>query len=183
MKRGFTLILKRKLPFADAHGSFGIRAKGFTLIELLMVVAIVSALAITVFVALNPAQRLNDAQDARRTADVDAILSAVHQAIVDNKGSYPTNMPAAGTETQMGTDATGCAIATGGCAVTAAACVDLMTGTINLSKYLKTVPVDPTGGTTFTAGKTGYSVVVDANGIVTIRACGAEGSTDIYSSR
>lgn len=97
-------------------------------------------------------------------------------------------MPAAGTEAQLGTGASGCTIATGGCAVTAAACVDLMTGTYNLAKYLKSLPIDPLGGTAFTAAKTGYSVVVDSNGIVTVRSCGtgagtAEGTVDISSSR
>ncbi|MCI0564170.1 MAG: prepilin-type N-terminal cleavage/methylation domain-containing protein [Nitrososphaera sp.] len=156
--------------------------KAFTLIELLLVVAIIAVLAVAVFVALDPATRLKDAKDARRTSDVDSILTAIHQSIVDNKGSYPSNMPAAGTEVQLGTDAAGCAIATGGCAVTAAACNDLMTGTQNLAKYLKSMPIDPSGGTTYTAAKTGYAVVRDTNGIVTVKACGTEGTTTISSS-
>jgi prepilin-type N-terminal cleavage/methylation domain-containing protein len=158
-------------------------SKGFTLIELLVVITIIATLAVVVFVALNPAQRLEDARDARRTSDVDSLLTAIHQSIVDNKGSLPTNMPAAGTEAQIGTAASGCAIATGGCSVTQAACVDLMTGTNNLSKYLKSSPIDPTGGTTFTAAETGYSVNVDTNGIVTVKACGTEGTSNISSSR
>jgi len=161
---------------------------GFTLIELLLVVVIISALAVTVFVALNPAQRLKDTRDARRTSDIDTILTAIHQAVVDNKGSYPTNMPAAGTEAQLGTGSSGCAISTGGCSVTATACVDLMSGTLNLAKYLKSMPIDPLGGTSFTAAKTGYSVVVDTNGIVTVKACATgtgttEGTTNISASR
>ena len=156
------------------------KAKGFTLIELLVVIAIISALAVTVFVALNPAKRLSDSRDARRTADVDAILSAVHQYIVDNKGSLPAGMSNSMAETQLGSGASGCAIATGGCAVTGLGCVNLSTP---LATYLKTIPVDPKGGTTYTSAKTGYSVGVDANGIVTINACGTEGTTNIFSSR
>lgn len=156
---------------------------GFTLIELLLVVAIISVLAVAVFVALDPSTRLKNAKDARRTSDVDTILTAVHQAIVDNKGSYPSNMPAVGTEVQLGTDVTGCAIATNGCAAAAASCVNLMTGTINLSKYMASMTIDPTGGTTYTAGKTGYTIVRDTNGIVTVKACGAESGTNISSSR
>ena len=161
--------------------------KGFTLIELLMVVAIISALAVAVFVALNPAKRLKDAQDARRTADVDAILSAVHQSIVDNKGQYPVSMPPTDVWRQIGASATGCALATtyctGGTAVTDTTCANLMANGRNLRAYLAAIPVDPLGGTTYTASASGYSVMVDANGIVTIRACAAEGTTDIYSSR
>lgn len=159
------------------------RQAGFTLIELLIVITIIATLAVTVFVALNPAQRLKDAKDARRTSDIDSILTAIHQAIVDNKGSVPSNLPAAGTERQLGigdaTVATGCgtAIATNGCNTpTLTACADLMTGAINVSKYLKTMPIDPSGGTTYTAVKTGYSVARDANDIITITACNKEGT-------
>lgn len=161
--------------------------RGFTLIELLMVVAIISALAVAVFVALNPAQRLKDAQDARRTSDVDAILSAIHQSIVDNRGLYPVSMPPTGVWRQVGAAATGCALSTtyctGSTAVTDTTCANLMANGRNLGAYLASIPVDPLGGTTYTASTSGYSVMVNANGIVTIRACAAQGSVDIYSSR
>lgn len=149
----------------------------FTLIELLIVIVIIATLAVVVFVALNPAQRIKDARDARRTSDVETILNAIHTSIVDNKGSYPSGLSAGMSETQLGTSGTGCAVSTGGCAVTATACVDLTTP---LAKYLKSIPTDPNGGT---AAKTNYSVVVDTNGIVTVKACGTEGSTNISISR
>ncbi len=154
--------------------------KGFTLIELLIVVAIIAALAIAVFVALNPAQRLKDAKDARRTADADTILTAIHASIVDTKGALPTGLTTGMAETQLGTGVTGCAIATGGCAVVATACADLST---SLVKYLKSIPIDPSGAATYTSAKTGYSVTVDTNNIVTIKACGVEGATNISVSR
>lgn len=153
---------------------------GFTLIELLVVIALISALAVTVFVALNPGQRLKDSRDARRISDIDSILSAVHQYIVDNKGTAPTGLTT--TEMQLGTAASGCAIATGGCGVTTAACLDLSTP---LAKYLKSIPVDPLNGTVAT---TKYSVVQDTNGIVTVKACNTgtgttEGTVNISASR
>ncbi len=156
------------------------RQKGFTLIELLIVIAIISALAIAVFVALNPSQRLKDAHDARRTADADTVLTAIHASIVDGKGALPAGLSTGMAETQLGTGASGCAIATGGCSVVAAACVDL---SAPLVKYLKSMPIDPLGGATYTSAKTGYSVTVDANNIVTIKACGTEGATNISASR
>lgn len=152
--------------------------KGFTLIELLIVVAIIAALAIAVFVALNPAQRLQDANDARRSADADTILTAIHASIVDNDGALPTGLTTGMAETQLGTGGSGCAIATGGCSVVAVACVSP-----TLTAYLKSLPIDPIGGTTYTAAKTGYSVTVDANNIVTIKACGTQGTTNISVSR
>lgn len=160
-----------------------LKRRGFTLIELLLVVAIIAVLAVAVFVALDPAKRLKDAKDARRTADVDSILTAIHQSIVDNKGALPTGLTGGMIESQLGTGAAAvCSpVSTGGCGVPATtACVDLSTP---LAKYLKSIPVDPTGGTTYDATKTGYSVMVNANGIVTVRACGTEGTTNISASR
>lgn len=161
------------------------KSSGFTLIELLIVITIIAALAVTVFVALNPAQRLSDARDARRTSDVDSILTAIHATIVDNKGSYPTNMPAAGTVKQLGTGATGCALSgSGNCSVAAVDCADLMADTaIDLIPYLKSMPIDPLAGTTYTSAKTGYTVIRDVNGLVTVTACGTEAATDIAASR
>ncbi len=160
------------------------KSKGFTLIELLIVITIIGALAVTVFVALNPAQRLADARDARRTSDVDSILTAVHQSIVDNGGNLPTNMPAAGTVAQLGSAGVDCADYVGQDGVaaacgTVAACADLMSGTDNLSAYLASMPIDPVASD---ANETGYTVTVDANGIVTVASCVAEGTT-IQSSR
>lgn len=150
--------------------------KAFTLIELLLVIAIILILVVVVFVALNPVQRFKDTRDARRTQDVDAILSAIHAYIVDNKDSLPSGLSAGMAEAQLGTG-TGCAVSTGGCAVTTTTCLDLSTP---LVKHLKSIPIDPNGGT---AAKTNYSVVVDSNGLITVKACGTEGTTNISTSR
>jgi prepilin-type N-terminal cleavage/methylation domain-containing protein len=146
---------------------------GFTLIELLLVIGIIAILSVVVFVSLDPAKRFRDTRDARRTTDVNSILSS----IVDNKGALPTGMTAGMAERQLGTAASGCAVATGGCSVVNAACLDLATP---LAKYLKTIPMDPNTGT---AAVTGYSVGVDANGIVTVKACGTEGTSNVSVSR
>lgn len=153
--------------------------RGFTLIELLIVVALIAALAVGVFVALNPAQRLRDGRDSRRTSDVDTILSAVHASIVDNKGQLPTGLTAGMVNKQLGQAVTGCAIAWNACGVAGATdCVDL---TAPLAKYLKSIPVDP--NSTASASLTQYSIIVDSNGIVTVRACSSEGSGNISASR
>src|SRR5947209_14477914 len=108
--------------------------KGFTLIELLVVITIIATLAVVVFVALNPAQRLKDARDARRTADVDSILTAIHASIVDNKGTAPAGLSTA--EQLLGSSATGCTATVGACTGASAACLNLST---SLAKYLKTM--------------------------------------------
>jgi hypothetical protein len=74
------------------------------------------------------------------------------------------------SEAQLGTAGTGAAIATGGCTVVTTAALSLVTP---LAPYLKSIPIDPSG----TAALTKYSIEVSANGIVTVRACGAENTT------
>src|SRR5437868_6397351 len=82
--------------------------QGFTLIELLIVIVIITALAVTVFVALNPVKRTKDAREARRTSDVETILTAIHEYIVDNKGALPTGLSTGMAITQLGTAGAGC---------------------------------------------------------------------------
>jgi len=141
--------------------------KAFTLIELLVVIAIIAVLATVVFVALNPTKRFLDARNSRRYSDVETILTAVHEYAVDNGGVLPTGI--ATTEKQLGSCTTGGSTL---CTTAATACLDLSGGTL-LGKYLKTIPVDPQQAAATTT--TGYSVVVDANGIVTVKSCAAEG--------
>lgn len=145
--------------------------KGFTLIELLLVVAIIAILATVVIVALNPVKRLQDSRNARRYSDVDSILTAIHEYVIDNNGSLPAGITT--SELQLGTCASGGAAV---CTTAGAACLDLSTP---LAKYLKTIPVDPLG----TAATTYYSVVKDANNIVTVKACDAEDGATIAASR
>lgn len=165
------------LPHRDNMKSIN-HNKGFTLIELLLVVAIIAILAIIVFVALNPIKRFQDTRTARRTADVETILTALHLYINDNVGGLPSGLSKGMAEVQLGTATTGCAISTAGCSVTNASCLDL---SASMSAYLKSIPVDPSVATS--SGKTGYSVIVDNNGIITVRACEAEGGSQILTSR
>jgi prepilin-type N-terminal cleavage/methylation domain-containing protein len=146
--------------------------KGFTLIELLVVIAIIAILAVIVFVALNPVKRFQDSRNARRTQDAQSMLTAIHESIVDNGGTMPVGITT--SEQQLGTCTTGGNTL---CTTAAAACVDLST---TLASYMKSIPVDPGSGT---AATTGYSVVRDANNIVTIKACGAEAGAVIQASR
>lgn len=147
--------------------------QGFTLIELLVVIAILSILLVVVFAALNPAQRLADARDARRWNDVNNVLTALHECIVDNGGdaticglTEPTAL------SQIGTDGVGCNISCGS-DTTAAACIDLDADT-DLDPYIASFPLDPSGAT---AAQTAYAVTYDGNGILTVDACSGEGAT------
>lgn len=146
--------------------------KGFTLIELLVVIVIIAILAAVIFVALDPVTRFAQARNARRWNDVNNMLTAVHEYIVDNNGSLPTGLTAGMSETQLGTAGAGC----DDCG-SVAACVDLTTP---LATYMASIPLDPSNGT---AAETRYSVTVDANNIVTIQSCDAELSATIEVAR
>lgn len=159
-------------------------SKGFTLIELLVALTILTILAVSVYASLDPAKRLRDSKDARRAADVGEILNAIHQSIVDNKGTFPTNLPT--TEQQLGTgNATDCTAAVGTyCTGMTTGCVNLMIGGQSLTNYLASMPFDPNGGAVATAVKTGYSVKRDGTtGIVTVKACYTDGTTAVSASR
>jgi prepilin-type N-terminal cleavage/methylation domain-containing protein len=146
--------------------------KGFTLIELLVVIVVIAILAAVVFVALDPVRRFAEARNSRRWNDVNNILTAVHEYIVDNNGALPTGLSTGMAVTQLGTAGSGC----DDCG-TAAACVDLSTP---LARYLASIPEDPSTGST---AETRYSIEVDANNIITISACGAELSEAVSVSR
>lgn len=146
--------------------------RGFTLIELLVVIAIISTLATVVFVALDPVKRFQDSRNARRWTDVETILTAVHSYIVDNGGAMPAGVGA--TETQIGSGPSGCNTL---CVGASTGCANLATP---LAKYLKQMPTDPQNGT---AATTGYSIVKDTNNIITVKACGVEGTGTITVSR
>jgi len=154
------------------------KCAGFTLVELLLVMGIICILSVVTFTSLNPAQRFREARDILRMNDAKALLDAINTYAADNQGKYPDGLSKRMSELQLGTLVFGCRISTGGCNVTEEACLDL---SFPLKKYLKHIPIDPTS--IYSPANTGYSVVVDENDIVTVRACGTEGTTNIFAPK
>ncbi|MBI4079238.1 MAG: type II secretion system protein [Candidatus Levybacteria bacterium] len=72
---------------------------GFTLIELLVVIGILAVLFAIVLVAINPARQFSQANDTKRSSDVNALLNAIHQYAADNRGNLaPLGITATATE-------------------------------------------------------------------------------------
>lgn len=144
--------------------------KGFTLVELIVVIAIIAILAAAIFVAIDPARRLNEARNSTRSSDITTILDAVVKYQADNDGTHYSTIAAltAGEYHVIGTAGVGCDDA---CTAqtTQADCVDL--SSIG-SNYLASVPMDPKTGA---ATDTDYYLMVDANGAVTVGSCDPEG--------
>jgi prepilin-type N-terminal cleavage/methylation domain-containing protein len=145
---------------------------GFTLIEILIVIAIIPILATLVIVAINPTKQFADARNSQRVNDVNNIQAAIQQYVVTNKGVLPTGLNT--TEKQLGTCSSG---GNTGCSAAASGCLDLSS---TLAAYIPSIPKDPKSGTVVT---TLYSVVADANNIITVKACAAENSQTIQLSR
>jgi prepilin-type N-terminal cleavage/methylation domain-containing protein len=146
----------------------GLNKKGFTLIEVLLVIVIISILAGIVIVAINPARQLSQANNAERDSDVSAILNAVHQYAVDNRGAYPSAITS--TATVMGSTS---------------GLVNLCTDLV--PTYIAEMPFDPTASgaayTDCTSYNTGYTIVVDSDNRITVAAPSAELSETISVTR
>ena len=67
---------------------------GFTLIELLVVIGILAILLTIVLIAINPARQFAQSNNTRRRSDINAMLNAIHQYSVDNRGNIdPLGIP------------------------------------------------------------------------------------------
>lgn len=151
---------------------------GFTVLELLLVVGIIAILLSMSFVAIDPPRRFNQSRNTTRWSDITSLLRAVKTYQADSGGGLPgsTLDSNAATAQIIGESVTcaayscpaglpgGVSIPGTGCAVT-----DLDTA---LAAYLKSIPADPSSGS---ANDTKYWINKDANGLIEIGTCTAQG--------
>jgi len=148
---------------------------GFTLIELIIVVAIIAIIAGSVFVAIDPARRLQAARNSTRWADVTIVVESIKKFQVDNDGSLPstaTAIDSAATTYQiLGESVTCTGLTCGSLAMAATNCgVDALD--TDLDPYLRSVPQDPSTGS---SDNTRYYINKDTNNVIIVGACDAEG--------
>jgi len=132
-------------------------SRGFTLIEILVVIGMVAILATIVLIAINPTRQFQQARDSQRVSNVSAILNAIGQYAVDNKGSLPASI----TTTAQDIGNSGADL-----------CSDLV------PKYLPALPTDPGSThkgaalkeTDCSSYDADYKVVKDSNGRITVSA-------------
>lgn len=111
--------------------------KGFTLIELLVVIAIMAILFVGVAVMLNPLERMKEARDSKRIQLLQSVRTAVDIALTDGE------IALAGTPSALAEgDSVSGTLATDGSGWVK---VTTVAGKTGLTKYLPTLPADPSG--------------------------------------
>lgn len=120
-----------------------LREEGFTLIELLVVIAILGVLATIIVLAINPAEAQRKSRDTQRLSDLATLRKAIDLAIAEGDAVLPGTLavPVSGNSTgsRNSSDANNYI-------------------SMNVSKYLSVLPVDPrqaaTDATTLSDGTT-----------------------------
>lgn len=148
--------------------------KGFTLIELIIVIAVIALLAAATFVAINPAKRVGDAQDAQRWQDVTAIADAYQAYLADYAGTAPTTtLPYAAGVTLMITSSTPGTGNTNPANCIASQAANSAGKYIDLSAlvtggYIGQIPLNPSYTSTMS---TGYYMMRESSGRLIVGSC------------
>lgn len=141
-----------------------IKQRGFTLIELIIVVAIIGLLAAALFVAIDPAKRIGDANDSTRWSNVTAILNAMLTYIADVQ-TIPTSISGMNVGQYYVVGSGNTDGSTVGCSEAGELTTRSLYGNL-VDKYIATMPMDP-GYTT----STNYYIMRSTNNRITVGAC------------
>jgi len=141
---------------------------GFTLIELIIVVSIIALLAAAAFVAVDPAKRLGNANNAKRWADVTAIADAWQNYMVDYNGATPTTTQNINMKiTKFGGATSSNTVCDASTTSGGTIWIDpLVTG-----GYIGAIPYDPDSNIVDGTTSTGYYLQYNANNNLTVGSC------------
>jgi prepilin-type N-terminal cleavage/methylation domain-containing protein len=138
--------------------------RGLTLIEIVITIAIIAVLVGTYFLVANPAGQLAGARNSRRNTDLETIMLAVRQNIAD-QGNNQFGCTSAGA---IPTSTTNMGSAAGSYNI--APCL--------IPTYLNVMPFDPNATSAYYNSvadyNTGYSILMNASGSITLSAPHAE---------
>ncbi len=155
--------------------------KGFTLIELIIVVAIIALLAAATFVAVNPAKRIGEANDAQRWSDITAIAEAWVQYVTDNGGSAPTTTTDGITYAIANNSSPG-THSGDNCGPTTTT-EFLRLDVLPANGYLLDIPDDPLGADTTDPDKTDYYFYKGGSGgMIVVGACNKYSGATRYAT-
>ncbi len=168
-----------------------LKKSGFTLIELIVVVAIIAILAAATLVAVNPARRVGNAQNAQRWTDINAIADAWSAYLADNNSTPPTTTNAESTTLENTTYAISTSTeAINGGTHSNAHCTGVTTtqAMLNLKAlvtggYVGKIPHDPSYTYAGNNDHTKYYLFWSSNGTVTVGACTTYNSAVIKVTR
>ncbi|MCB9802996.1 type II secretion system protein [Candidatus Nomurabacteria bacterium] len=149
--------------------------KGFSLPGLIVSLAVFVILAAGLWVAVDPATRLNAAKDSRRNQDILVVAQALKDYVRNNQGQLPITGEITTTKKVLCDTAT-----TLTCAGDELECLVVDSSTDFLDSYLATLPVDPEK---INSADTGYYLTGDAAGNLLIGSCDYADSEVVFNTQ
>lgn len=136
------------------------------------IILIIAVMSILVFY-FNPSKKITEKRNTQRTEDVTKVLNGLTQFAADNGGVLPDGIPVSNecgrSEYEM-------------CKTNGSDCTNLveLEGFSNNGKYMSALPVDPRNDS---ANGTGYNIVQNESGRITVCAPKAELGQSISASK
>ena len=148
-----------------------IKKERYTLLDILVILSAVFVIIFFVYLVINPGKKGSDARNLQRDGDVRTVISLL-SSYIEEKGEIPENIPEGENCMQFGHEI--CRTGPSDC-----------TGLVNLSYLIETesngeqvvsLPEDPLNES---PNGTGYYIVQDGGGYITVCAPNAERNVEI----